>query len=415
MLKSRTLEDLNVKLPVKNSKETPTKNDCEKPDLEYYDRRGAMLSARKRTRSSTRLLRSRLSDDVDPGEDEVKHEMPKTPNKDVEAIKDSPDVRRSPRKHPSSMKTPGFSKLTISGSAIVSNDKTSSVKRQTSFTMLDPASGIPSDGTPRLQASLTSRHSTAALMIQGCNIHLSLSSATNIHQPHHQSLTVANPALAGIAALGKDIAPLTIPVSTYDIFNHAHHHHLLISGKSQASGRFATPTLKRTACSCFGKPKVCARCLSRRSQRAARAGTPGFRPPEVLMKFEHQTTAVDMWAAGVILLCILSRTYPFFRAPDDLTALAELLALFGTKAVQDAAGQYGKRLICSENVQPVDLQVFCQTLAERRPVDERSRDTSSTLCLATDLAVDLLTKILALSAHERLPAEEALQHPFFED
>ena len=60
-------------------------------------------------------------------------------------------------------------------------------------------------------------------------------------------------------------------------------------------------------------------------------GTPGFRPPEVLMKFEHQTTAVDMWAAGVILLCILSRTYPFFRAPDDLTALAELLALFGTK------------------------------------------------------------------------------------
>ena len=63
--------------------------------------------------------------------------------------------------------------------------------------------------------------------------------------------------------------------------------------------------------------KVCSKCLNRKAQRAPRAGTPGFRPPEVLLKFEHQTTAVDIWAAGVILLCILSRTYPFFRAPGN--------------------------------------------------------------------------------------------------
>ncbi len=74
--------------------------------------------------------------------------------------------------------------------------------------------------------------------------------------------------------------------------------------------------------------RVCGRCLGRRSQKAARAGTPGFRPPEVLLKFEHQTTAVDMWAAGVIVLCMLSRTYPFFRAPDDITALAEVIFLY---------------------------------------------------------------------------------------
>jgi hypothetical protein len=30
-----------------------------------------------------------------------------------------------------------------------------------------------------------------------------------------------------------------------------------------------------------------------------------------------------MWAAGVILLCIMSRSYPFFRAPDDITALVK--------------------------------------------------------------------------------------------
>ena len=142
-------------------------------------------------------------------------------------------------------------------------------------------------------------------------------------------------------------------------------------------------------------------------------GTPGFRPPEVLMKFEHQTTAVDMWAAGVILLCILSRTYPFFRAPDDLTALAELLALFGTKALEESANQYGKRLICSEQVPGHDLQLLCQKLAERK--DNKNPEPTSTQCLASDQAADLLKQILSLSSHERLTAEAALQHPFFED
>ena len=40
---------------------------------------------------------------------------------------------------------------------------------------------------------------------------------------------------------------------------------------------------------------------------------------------------------GVILLSFLSRNDPFFRAPDDLTALAEITLLFGFKAVSKAA------------------------------------------------------------------------------
>ena len=75
-------------------------------------------------------------------------------------------------------------------------------------------------------------------------------------------------------------------------------------------------------------PKVCSKCLNRKAQRAPRAGTPGFRPPEVLLKFEHQTTAVDIWAAGVILLCILSRTYPFFRAPGNYNSIILISRIF---------------------------------------------------------------------------------------
>ena len=43
-------------------------------------------------------------------------------------------------------------------------------------------------------------------------------------------------------------------------------------------------------CECFGRLIVCSICNARPSQHAARAGTPGFRAPEVLLKYPHQTT-----------------------------------------------------------------------------------------------------------------------------
>lgn len=51
--------------------------------------------------------------------------------------------------------------------------------------------------------------------------------------------------------------------------------------------------------------------------------------------------AVDMWSAGVILLCLLSRRYPFFRAPDDQTALAQIVSLMGSIECTEAASACG--------------------------------------------------------------------------
>ena len=93
------------------------------------------------------------------------------------------------------------------------------------------------------------------------------------------------------------------------------------------------------ACSCRGLLQVCDACQALSHLHAARAGTPGFRPPEVLLKCHTQTVAVDMWAVGVVLLSLLARAYPFFRSPDDMTAVSELCTLFGTKAVVTAANK----------------------------------------------------------------------------
>jgi hypothetical protein len=70
---------------------------------------------------------------------------------------------------------------------------------------------------------------------------------------------------------------------------------------------------------------------------ASRAGTRGFRAPEVLLRSGQQGTGLDIWAAGVILLSLLTGRYPFFHARDDTDALIELAAMLGPASLQAAA------------------------------------------------------------------------------
>lgn len=65
---------------------------------------------------------------------------------------------------------------------------------------------------------------------------------------------------------------------------------------------------RNVKCFCFGRPTVCNICLVRKEIQATRAGTPGYRPTEVLLKYPNQTTAVDCWAAGMCLKCYLDST-----------------------------------------------------------------------------------------------------------
>lgn len=202
-------------------------------------------------------------------------------------------------------------------------------------------------------------------------------------------------------------------------------------------------------CHCYGKPQVCSVCMLRKAQAAPRAGTPGFRPPEVLLKYPLQTTAVDMWAAGIILLCILSGCYPFFRSPDDLSALAEIMTVFGTESVKKLALKLGRLVTCSVEKKAMNLRKLCERLRHHRkagrpgippgapvcseclqviddvdgclclsPSDSyefprSSKDTSGNLeAEYPSSAYHLLERLLDLNPETRITASEALEHPF---
>jgi cell division control protein 7 len=47
--------------------------------------------------------------------------------------------------------------------------------------------------------------------------------------------------------------------------------------------------------------------------------------------------AIDIWAAGVIMLSVLSHKFPVFNSSDDVEALMEIGAVFGSNTLTRCA------------------------------------------------------------------------------
>ncbi|XP_005050419.1 PREDICTED: cell division cycle 7-related protein kinase isoform X1 [Ficedula albicollis] len=227
----------------------------------------------------------------------------------------------------------------------------------------------------------------------------------------------------------------------------------IISTKTVSNGaarKAASGCPLNLLCDCYATDRVCSVCLSRRQQVAPRAGTPGFRAPEVLTKCPTQTTAIDMWSAGIIFLSLLSGRYPFFKASDDLTALAQIMTVRGSRETIQAARTFGKSVVCTQVVPTQNLRTLCEKLrgtnssCKRSQGEGTSRSENNTALpvaadkhlqnfqegdsalemKATDMkgwdqvpdeAYDLLDKLLDLNPATRITAKEALLHPFFKD
>ncbi|KAI5952985.1 CDC7 [Candida theae] len=80
---------------------------------------------------------------------------------------------------------------------------------------------------------------------------------------------------------------------------------------------------------------------NRPPRRANRAGTRGFRAPEVLFKCTNQTTQIDVWSAGIIGFSLLTRKFPLFNSPDDTDAILELAWIFGYDKLVKCAELHG--------------------------------------------------------------------------
>ena len=60
--------------------------------------------------------------------------------------------------------------------------------------------------------------------------------------------------------------------------------------------------------------------------------------------YVYHLTAVDIWSTGVIFLSLLSGRYPFFKATDDMMALAQITSVIGSDDMKTAAAAYGENI-----------------------------------------------------------------------
>lgn len=166
---------------------------------------------------------------------------------------------------------------------------------------------------------------------------------------------------------------------------------------------------RRTAhlkCDCRSRPRTCNNCLSRPESLAPKSGTPGFKAPEILLRYNLQSTPIDIWSAGVILACLLAGHYPLFRDADDTNSLSEVITLLGSQSVCAAAKALGIRLIVEPEVPPANLKQLCKMI--------RQRSGDKTQIDIPDLAFDLLYNMMEPNPSKRITAEAALKHPWLD-
>ncbi|KAG1450872.1 hypothetical protein G6F56_008231 [Rhizopus delemar] len=147
----------------------------------------------------------------------------------------------------------------------------------------------------------------------------------------------------------------------------------------------------------------------RKQVRANRAGTRGYRAPEVLLRVVHQTTAVDIWSVGIILLSLMTRMFPFYTGYDEADSVVEITNVFGFNGLQKMALKYN-RIVHSNIYNLPSQKVSLKKLCAYYNGDELQLWPDEEL----RYALNLLERCLQLDPSERITADEALNHPFLQ-
>jgi cell division control protein 7 len=151
------------------------------------------------------------------------------------------------------------------------------------------------------------------------------------------------------------------------------------------------------------------------SVRANRAGTRGFRAPEVLLKCQDQTPALDIWSAGIVLLAFLTKRFPMFNSNDDTEALLELMVIFGRKKINQAAILHNRVLHCNVPFAQPEGFRLSDFILQLNPglLDPPTNHPDKTLYLTeVHQAMDLCRACLQPDLTRRCTASEAINHPF---
>lgn len=148
-----------------------------------------------------------------------------------------------------------------------------------------------------------------------------------------------------------------------------------------------------------GELKICdfgsAKKLDPDEESIAYIASRFYRAPELIMGCTHYTTAIDIWAAGCVVVELLNGGVPFFPGKTSKSQLTEIVSVIGKPSTND---------LLSFSHPPVHIASQAVTTLERSLPKHTPADV-----------LDLLSKIFVYNPKERLTAEQCMQHRCFND
>lgn len=123
--------------------------------------------------------------------------------------------------------------------------------------------------------------------------------------------------------------------------------------------------------------------------------------PELILKCMRYTYAVDVWSAGCIFASLLFRKMPFFDGEYAEDQMKKYVEVVGSEELEKFASTFGVFL---------DAQLLSYVGGCDRSSWKKFRGDSHFL---TNLATDLLNRIIIFDYDLRCTAEEALTHDYF--
>uniref|UniRef100_A0ACD5TVT2 Uncharacterized protein n=1 Tax=Avena sativa TaxID=4498 RepID=A0ACD5TVT2_AVESA len=129
-----------------------------------------------------------------------------------------------------------------------------------------------------------------------------------------------------------------------------------------------------------------------------------FKGPELLVDFQAYDYSLDMWSLGCMFAGMIFRKEPFFYGHDNHDQLLKITKVLGTDQLNAYLNKY--RIVLDPQIEA--LIGSHSTKPWSKFVTPENRH------LVSEEAVDFLDKLLRFDHQDRLTAEEAMAHAYFE-
>lgn len=131
-----------------------------------------------------------------------------------------------------------------------------------------------------------------------------------------------------------------------------------------------------------------------------------YKGPELIVDFQEYDYSLDLWSLGCVMAGMIFEMDVFFHGSDNSDQMVKIVQVLGSDLYEEYLRKY-------EIEVPVDVErSFANRRFPPRPLNSFIKKGAESK--ASEQALDLLHKLLRYDHQERLTAEEAMKHPYFD-